>query len=78
MGESQHEVFRKGIPDAEGDVVLVELPEPGIHMEIVQHVVHPAHVPLQIEAQPSDIGWPRHHRPGGGFFRQWKARRDSS
>ena len=31
------------------DIVLMKLAEPGIHVEIVQHVMHPSHVPLQVE-----------------------------
>ncbi len=49
VGQRQHEVFAVVIPNAERHIVLVELAEPGIHMKIVQHVVHPAHVPLQVE-----------------------------
>ncbi len=68
VGERQHEVFAEGVPNAEGDEVVVKLAEPRVHVEIVQHVVHPAHVPLQVEAQAARVGRPRHHRPRGGFL----------
>ena len=63
MGERQHEILAVVIPDTEGDVVLVKLAEPGIHVEIVQHIVHPAHIPLQIKTQTANISRPRYHRP---------------
>ena len=49
VGERQHEVFAVVIPHAEGEVVLVKLAEPRIHAEVVEHVVHPAHVPFEVE-----------------------------
>ena len=33
--------------------------------EVVERVVHPAHVPLEVEAQPALGGGSRHRRPGG-------------
>ena len=69
VAERQHEVFGVGVPDREGDVVLVELTEPGIQLEVIEHVVHPTHVPFQVEAQATDLRGLGHHRPGGGFFR---------
>ena len=68
MGEGQHKVFAVVVPHAEGEVVLVELAEPRIHVEVVQHVVHPAHIPFEIEAQTAHISRPGDHGPGGGFF----------
>ncbi len=37
-------------------------------VEVPQRVVHPAHVPLQAEAQPAQIGGPRHAGPGRRFL----------
>ncbi len=42
--------------------------EYGILRHVVQHVVHPAHVPLQTEAEPAEIDGARYLRPGRGFF----------
>ena len=36
--------------------------------QVPQGVVHPAHVPLEAEAQAAVIGGPRHHGPRGGFL----------
>ena len=76
VGEGQHKVFAESIPNAEGDVVLMELAEPRIHVEIIQHVVHPAHVPLQVEAETANVGGPRHHRPRGGLLRNRERARE--
>ena len=37
--------------------------------EVLQRVVHPAHVPLHAEAEAADVGGPRHHRPRGRLLR---------
>ena len=68
VGEGEHIVFAVVVPHTEGDVVLVELAEPGVHAEIVEHIVHPAHIPLQVEAETPHVSRPRNHRPGSGFF----------
>ena len=36
--------------------------------EVGQHVVHPAHLPLEAEAQPAERDGPGDHGPGGRFF----------
>ena len=56
------------IEHREREVVLVVFPVNGIALEVVERVVHPAHVPLEGKAQPAEIGRPRHLRPGGGFL----------
>ena len=68
MAQCQHKVFSEGIPNRKGDIILMKLPEPGIKFEIIKHVMHPTHVPLQVEAQPTNLGRLGDHRPGGGFF----------
>ena len=40
-----------------------------IEGHIGEHVVHPAHVPLVVEAQSAVGNGTGYHRPGGGFFR---------
>lgn len=51
VGQGQHVVLGKGVDHGEGHVLVVELAEIGVHLQIVAQVVHPAHVPLQVEAQ---------------------------
>ena len=72
VAEGQDEVLREGIHKGEGNVLVVELAEVGIQLHVVGDVVHPAHVPLEVEAQTTlqaalahrlgDVG------PGGGFL----------
>ncbi len=52
----------------ECQVVLMKPSVDRLAAEIVQRVVHPAHVPLKRKAQAADIRWARHLRPRGGFF----------
>ena len=44
------------------------LAEKGVGGEVVEGVVHIAHVPLEGKAQTAVGGWHRHHRVGGGFL----------
>ena len=39
-----------------------------IHGHIAEHIVHPAHVPLEVEAEPAYIRRLCYHRPCGGFL----------
>ena len=68
MREGQNEIFGEGVDEAEGNLVVMVVAVYGILRHVVQHVVHPAHIPLQTEAEPSEINGARHLRPGGGFF----------
>ena len=43
--------------------------EVGVELQIVERVVHEAHVPLEAEAEAAVIGWLRHAGVGGGFLR---------
>ena len=47
---------------------MIELPEIGVHLHIVSDVVHPAHVPFQIEAQAALADRVGHQGPGGGLL----------
>ncbi len=74
VAQGQDVVFRKSVEHGEGDVLVVALAEPGVHFQIVAHVIHPAHVPLQVEAQtadavgPDDVCGLGHQRPGRRFL----------
>ena len=37
-------------------------------MHVVQHIVHPAHIPFQPKPETTDRRRPRHQRPGGRFL----------
>ena len=55
MGKRQHEVFREGIHEGEGHLVVIPFAVNGVKAHILQHVVHPAHVPLVIKAHTAHI-----------------------
>ena len=65
MRDRQDEILRKGVHQRERDVLVVELAEPGVELQIVAHVVHPAHVPLEVEAEAAILGGPCDERPRG-------------
>src|ERR1700694_1115405 len=44
------------------------LPEKWIESHIAQRVVHPSHVPFQIEAEAPNVGRPGHRWPGSGLL----------
>jgi len=56
VGEHQDEVFIEGIEEPKRNLILVKEAVDGLVAEVFQHVVHPAHVPLECEAQSSGIG----------------------
>ena len=51
MREHQLEILGVVIDHGEGQLIVASLPEEGIRLHIGKEVVHPAHVPLQVEAQ---------------------------
>ena len=68
MGDGKDIVLGKRVHHGEGQIPVVVLPEPGVQLQIVAHVIHPAHVPLQIESKSADVGRLGHQRPGGRFL----------
>lgn len=66
--EGKHKVFGVRIPDRKRDVVLVKLSEPWVQLKVIEHVVHPTHVPFQVEPKSAVFCGLSHHRPSGGFF----------
>src|SRR5690348_15000917 len=42
--------------------------ENGIEGKVAQRVVHPAHIPFEVEAESAEISGARDGGPGGGFF----------
>ena len=69
MADRQHEVLRKRVVKAEGDLPPMVPAIEGILREIPQHIVHPAHVPLKPEAQPTIGNGTGHARKGRAFLR---------
>ena len=69
MRERQDIVFGEGIHERERDLVVHILAEERVGRAVAQHIVHPAHVPLEVEAQTAVIAGFRDHRPRGGLLR---------
>ena len=70
MRQRQDEIFREGVVQAEQDVAVMIAAVDRVLGNVVQGVVHPAHVPFVAEAEPAPVHRPRHHRPGGRFLRR--------
>ena len=67
--ERQDEVLAVGVDHREGDLVVVPLAVDRILLGVVEHVVHPAHVPLVGEPQAAQVHRPGDARPRRRFFR---------
>ena len=68
VADGQHEVLAEGVEEAERDLVVVARTEERVSLHVAEHVVHPAHVPLEIEAQAAVGSGFRDHRPRGGLL----------
>ena len=66
--EGKHEIFGESINERKGDFVVLVFPVNGIGGEILEGVVHPAHIPFKAEAEATQISWTGDTGPGGGFF----------
>ena len=58
----------EGIEHAESQLVVVIAAEQAVLGHVAEGVVHPAHVPLEAEAEAAQIGGPGNHGPGGGLL----------
>ena len=68
MRQGQHEILVEGVQQAEAQLVVVPPPMHRLLGDVAERVVHPAHIPLEAEAEPAHIRRPAHHRPGGRFL----------
>jgi len=68
VGQRQDEVLAPGVQHAERELVVMVLPVHGLVAQILEHVVHPPHVPLEPEAQTPKVHGARDHGPGGGLL----------
>jgi hypothetical protein len=67
--KGEAEILREGVHETERELILVVFSENGIPGKIGQRVVHPPHVPLHTEPEPSHIGGAGDERPRRGLFR---------
>ena len=68
VAQRQDEVLREGVDRAEGHLVVVVAPIDGVLVHVLEGVVHPPHVPLEVEAQPPVGHGTRDAGPGGGLL----------
>ena len=66
--QRQHEVLGPRVHLAEGQLVVLILAVDRLFLDVVETVVHPAHVPLHRKAQPAEFDRSRHGRPRGRFL----------
>ena len=65
VADRQHVVLGVGVHHRERHLVVVVLRCTGSLRHVAQRVVHPAHVPLEAEAQAAEVRRPGDARPGG-------------
>ena len=63
--QRQDEVLRERVDERERQLVVVVAAVDRVLLEVRQRVVHPAHVPLEAEAEAAQVGGPRDARPRG-------------
>ena len=69
MRDRQDIVLGEAVEERECQLVMIECTVKRVHGHIGEHVVHPAHIPLEIEAQTADIGRLCDQRPRRRFLR---------
>ena len=69
MRDRQDIVFGEAVEERECQLIVIECAVKRIHRHIGEHIVHPAHVPLEIEAQSADVGRLCDERPRSRFLR---------
>ena len=68
MAENLYEIFRISIDHAEGELVVVVLAVDGLVLDVAEEVIHPAHVPLVVEAETALLWRTRDARETRRFF----------
>ena len=68
VAQRANEVLGKGVHDGEREQPVVAGAPRKIGLHVVQGVVHPAHVPLVVEAQAAVLRRIGHERPRGGLL----------
>ena len=66
--QRQHEVLAERVQHAERQVGVVELAVHRLPLEVIERVVHPAHVPLHAKAEAPDVGRTRDEGPRRRFL----------
>ena len=66
--ERQHKVLAEGVHEGERDLVVVPLAVDRVERHVLEHIVHPAHVPLVVEAHAAHVDRLRDQRPSRRFL----------
>ena len=66
--ERQDEVLGECVHEREGEFVLIPLAVDRVEAHIVEHVVHPTHVPLVVEPHAAHVDGLGDQRPRGGLL----------
>src|SRR5215467_15916220 len=66
--EGQDKVLTERVHQAERDLVMLVAAKNRVGGHIVQHIVHPSHVPFQTKTQAAEISGSGNLRPSSGFF----------
>ena len=72
VGKHQNKFFAVGIDHAEGQLSVMIAPEVRVTADILQIIVHKAHIPLQIKAQAALIQSAGNHGEGRALLRNGK------
>ncbi len=62
-------IFGKSVKERKRDIVVIVFAVDGVERHVMEHVVHPAHIPFVIEAQPPAVSGARNHGPRGRLLR---------
>ena len=50
VADGQHKILAESVEEAESDLAMVASTEERVGLHVAEHIVHPAHVPLEVEA----------------------------
>ena len=51
VADGQDKILAERVEEAEGDLAVVARTEERVSLHVAEHIVHPAHVPLEVEAK---------------------------
>src|SRR5271156_6528231 len=68
MRKRQHEIFAVCVHQTEGEIAMMIAAENRIEAEVIEGIMHPAHVPFEAEAETADIDRATNCRPRSRFL----------
>src|SRR5258708_39279210 len=68
VGKRQNEVFEPGVDKTKSKTVVMESTMNRLLGEVLERIVHPSHVPLEAETQPTHIKRTTYAEPRSGLF----------